>query len=122
MPQRTWIDKHSINCCLCENLIDEREAMQIIGGGSYCEEHHKWVVGRLKELCKHLEQATEHRICLDDNTTELNDLDDGCLTVVGLDDAVEELRQALNGELPEQPTYVNITAYTVWQDLKLLAY
>ena len=31
-----WVDKHSVNCCICEKLFDERDGIQMWDEGTVC--------------------------------------------------------------------------------------
>lgn len=108
----SWIDRHSINCCICDELIDEREAIAITGGGSFCGVHHQEIVYRLRKLCKYLRQATTRNIVLDDNETEIIETDDDCYTIP-LDDALAMLREHITTDRT-QPGYV------LWKSLTSL--
>ena len=115
----TWIDRHSINCCICDKLIDEREALSFIGAGSYCAEHHPEIVKLAHKLCRYINQAgTNIRVYVDDNKTELmhHDITGDWADTLPMDDALDMLRQAIltpGGNLVENPG-----AMRVWANLR----
>lgn len=87
MPR--WTDRHSINCCICENLIDEREAMSIAGGGSYCSEHHNMIEALIYKLCAKL-RMRGHSFYFE---TDINEILDFCGDTIYLDDALAKLHK-----------------------------
>ena len=111
-----WIDKHSINCCVCDKLIDEREAISFIGSSEYCQEHHEMVVTLTRQLCDHLTETSIYSVYVDDNETEImyHNVNEDWADTLPMDDALAMLKEALD------TVHMTPQRYLTWHTLSTL--